>query len=446
MQRLPCFKTYDVRGRVPGELNAELAYRLGQAFAEVLKPDRVVVGRDMRLSSPELAAAVADGLRSQDVSVYDVGLCGTEEVYFATFARGLGGGIMVTASHNPADYNGMKLVGPLARPIDSEQLGRMESLVRQSRAPLALKGGSEPLDCRDEYLDLMAGLVPPDSIRGIKVLGNAGNGSIGPLLQRIQERYGMDLEVIQREPDGTFPHGVPNPLLPENRGLTSQAVQKAGAQLGVAWDGDFDRCFFFDERGEFVESYYLIALFAAHFLRQQPGGRILYDPRLTWSTEELVTELGGQPTICRTGHVFFKQALRDQGGIYGGEMSGHHYFSNFGCCDTGVVPWLLLMSRLAEGQPLSALVAERQSRYPISGEINRAVEDQPAALARVRARFADRALGESTLDGISMEFPEWRFNLRPSNTEPLIRLNVESRGLPDLVAEKVDEILGLVDG
>lgn len=446
MQRLPCFKTYDVRGRIPGELNADLAYRLGQAFALVMKPDKVAVGRDMRLSSPELAAAVADGLRSQDVTVYDLGLCGTEEVYFATFARGLGGGIMVTASHNPADYNGMKLVGPLARPVDSEQLGRMESLVRDSPPPLALKGSSQPLDCRDEYLELVTSMVPPDSIRGLKILGNAGNGSIGPLLERIRERYAMDLEVIHGEPDGTFPHGVPNPLLPENRGLTSEAVRKAGAHLGVAWDGDFDRCFFFDEKGEFVESYYLIALFAAHFLRQQPGGVILYDPRLTWSTEELVAELGGRPTICRTGHVFFKQSLRDHGGVYGGEMSGHHYFSNFGCCDTGVVPWLLLMSRLAEGVPLSALVAERQRRYPISGEINRAVEDQPAALARVRARFAGQALKEGTLDGISLEFPEWRFNLRSSNTEPLIRLNVESRGLPDLVTEKVDEILGLVDG
>ncbi len=446
MQRLPCFKTYDVRGRVPSELNPELAFRLGQAFAEVVKPDRVAVGRDMRLSSPELAAAVADGLRSQDVSVFDLGLCGTEEVYFATFARGLGGGIMVTASHNPADYNGMKLVGPMARPIDSDQLGRMESLVRESRQPLVLKGGTQPLDCRDEYLDLMCGIVSPDAIRGLKILGNAGNGSIGPLLKRLQERYQFDMEVIQGEPDGTFPHGVPNPLLPENRGLTSEAVKKAQANLGVAWEGDFDRCFFFDEQGEFVESYYLIALFAAHFLRLQPGGTILYDPRLTWSTEELVTELGGRPTICRTGHVFFKQALRDLGGVYGGEMSGHHYFSNFGCCDTGVVPWLLLMSRLAEGEPLGALVAERRARYPISGEINRKVEDQPAALARVRARFAGQAERESSLDGVSMEFPEWRFNLRSSNTEPLIRLNVESRGLPDLVAEKVDEILSLVDG
>lgn len=438
-----CFKTYDVRGKVPHELNPEIAAAIAAAYAEVLQPARVAVGYDVRLTSPELAAAVVEGLLSQGVDCYELGMGGTEEVYFATFSGQLDGGIMVTASHNPSEYNGMKMVGRLGAPLTADQLQQIRQQLGQQRS--RRRGNRLHREWRAQYVDWLAERFPPQRLARVKTVANAGNGSIGPLLRQVAERLELDVEVLLPEPDGTFPNGIPNPLLPEKRSLTSQGVLDHGASLGVAWDGDFDRCFFFDSQGRFLESYYLVGLFATHFLKRQTGA-ICYDPRLTWNTIEVVEAAGGTPLLCPTGHVFFKQHLRSSGALYGGEMSGHHYFQEFGCCDSGLLPWLLWLSLQAEqSQSLTELIHERALRYPVSGEINRSVGDQGKVLAAIRQRYRDEALQSWDLDGVSYDFERWRFNLRSSNTEPLIRLNVETRGDADLLREKTEEILTLVD-
>ena len=440
----PCFKTYDVRGKVPHELNPEIAENIAAAYAEVLKPARVAVGYDVRLTSPELAAGVVEGLLKQGVDVYELGMGGTEEVYHAAFAGQLAGGIMVTASHNPAEYNGMKFVARHGAPLTAEQLGLVHQSLGHVRSSKR-RGVILHRDWRAQYLDYLAAMFPPESLAKIKTVANAGNGSIGHLLQAIVQRFELDVEVVLGEPDGNFPSGIPNPLLPEKRELTSRAVLEKGAQLGVAWDGDFDRCFFFDDAGRFLESYYLVGMFARHFLKSGPAA-ICYDPRLTWNTIEVVEEAGGTPLLCPTGHVFFKQNLRSHNAVYGGEMSGHHYFQQFGCCDSGVLPWLLwLQIQAAQEQPISAYIQERAGRFPASGEINRSVKDQVKVLQTIRQRYQDQVVRSWDLDGVSFDFEKWRFNLRSSNTEPLIRLNVESRGDEALMQSKTQEILQLVD-
>lgn len=439
-----CFKTYDVRGRLPDELNPDIAQKIGRAYARVTGAKRVVVGRDMRLSSPEISAALSKGLMEEGVEVLDLGLCGTENVYFATFHQGLDGGVMVTASHNPKDYNGMKLVGAKAVPISQEQLRQIEADLEQPPASTDL-GAQGSLDVWDDYLRLLGELVPADSLQPMKIVCDGGNGAIGPLLEKLDKHYpSLELVIVNGQPDGTFPNGVPNPLLPEKREGTSRAVKEHGAQMGVAWDGDYDRCFFYDELGNFVESYYLIALLAEFFLEREPGATILYDPRLTWNTVRQVTRLGGEPLLCRTGHVFFKQMMASSGAVYGGEMSGHHYFRDFGNCDSGVVPFLLMIKLLqSRSVPLSRLVADAKAENPISGEINRSVSDANASIARARGRFAKDAVKEETVDGLSLEFADWRFNLRSSNTEPLLRLNVEARD-PKVLSERTAELLELI--
>jgi phosphomannomutase len=441
---LACFKTYDVRGVVPEQLNPELANKIGAAFAQVLQPARVAVGYDVRLTSPELAAAVVEGLLSQGVDVYELGLGGTEEVYHAAFAGQLDGGIMVTASHNPSQYNGLKMVGKHGAPLDAEALSQIQATVSQLRSSKR-RGSVLHRNFREQYLDYLAELFPPSSLAQLKTVANAGNGSIGPLLQAVIERLDLKVEVLLAEPDGTFPNGIPNPLLPEKRQLTSDGVLQHQADLGVAWDGDFDRCFFFDNQGQFLESYYLVGLFAEHYLRQGPAA-IAYDPRLTWNTVEVVQAAGGTPLLCQTGHVFFKRLLRSQGAVYGGEMSGHHYFKQFGCCDSGLLPWLLWLQIQAQSSTdLSAKIRERAALFPVSGEINRSVSDQQAVLKRVRERYAPLAVASTDIDGVSYDFADWRFNLRSSNTEPLIRLNVETRANADLLRSKTDELLACVE-
>lgn len=440
----PCFKTYDVRGKIPEELNPDLARSIAQAFAGILEPARVAVGYDIRLSSPEIAAAVVEGLLEQGVDVYELGLCGTEEVYHAAFSAELDGGIMVTASHNPAEYNGMKFVARHGAPLTADQLRLIHQSLGQHRSSKR-RGAKLNRAWREQYLEYLAELFPPSSLAKVRTVANAGNGSIGPLLSAIIQRFDLSVKSLLAEPDGTFPNGIPNPLLPEKRQLTSQAVVEEKADLGVAWDGDFDRCFFFDNQGGFLESYYLVGLFGQHFLKQGPA-TICYDPRLTWNTIEVVEQAGGNPMLCPTGHVFFKQRLRESGAIYGGEMSGHHYFQQFGCCDSGVFPWLLWLQMQAQNPlPLSQVLQERAQRFPVSGEINRSVKDQSKVLRAIRQRYQDQAIASWDLDGVSYDFEKWRFNLRSSNTEPLIRLNVESRGDADLVAAKSQEILQLVD-
>jgi phosphomannomutase/phosphomannomutase/phosphoglucomutase len=445
------FKAYDIRGRVPDELNPEFAYRLGRAYAAFLEPRRVAVGRDVRASSPELAAALARGLNEAGVEVCDLGLCGTEEVYFATFFYQLDGGIMVTASHNPADYNGMKLVHREARPLSGDfGLPRLKELVAAGVFPptAATPGETRRLAFRDDYIKHLLGYIDVAGLKPFKIVVNPGNGCAGPVLDELEKHLPCQFIKLLNEPDGSFPQGIPNPLLPENRSLTSRAVVENGADLGLAWDGDFDRCFFFDEQGRFIEGYYIVGLLATALLARHPGAVIIHDPRLTWNTIELVREAGGVPKVSRTGHAFIKQALREEGALYGGEMSAHHYFQRFSCCDSGMIPWLLVVELLSRGEcPLSELVAARQSRYPVSGEINRRLADPAAARARVEEYFRRReqVADVNEIDGLSLEFSDWRFNLRSSNTEPLLRLNVESRGDVALMECKTTEILALLD-
>ena len=449
MTILPCFKAYDIRGRLPDELNEDIAWRIGRAYAAYLRPERVVVGRDVRLSSAALCDALSAGLMAGGAEVFDIGLCGTEEIYFATFAAGMDGGIMVTASHNPMDYNGMKLVRQGARPISGDSgLHAIRELVAQNIfAPAAKSGSRSVMEVRADYVAHLLGYVEVGQLRPLKIVVNAGNGCAGPVLDALEERLPFEFIKIHHQPDGTFPHGIPNPLLPENRAATAEAVLQHGADLGIAWDGDFDRCFLFDEQGAFIEGYYVVGLLAAAFLQHHPGARIIHDPRLTWNTVDLVRGLGGTPVMSKTGHAFIKERMRVEDAVYGGEMSAHHYFRDFAYCDSGMIPWLLvteLMSR--RGQPLSRLVGERIARYPASGEINRRLRDPAATLARIEAHYRGSARGADYTDGLSMEFDRWRFNLRSSNTEPVVRLNVESRGDQALMEDKTQEILGLMAG
>jgi phosphomannomutase len=448
MEKLSCFKAYDVRGRVPEELGEDLAYRIGRAYAAFLSPVRVAVGRDVRFSSLPLAEALAAGLNDARVEVCDLGLCGTEQVYFATFHLKLDGGIMVTASHNPPEYNGMKFVREESRPISGDSgLHEIERLAAAPELPPCPgpRGGRIATDTLNAYIAHLLGYIDPQILSPLTVVVNAGNGCAGPVLDALEPHLPFRFIKICHAPDPTFPHGVPNPLLPENRRLTAQAVRDHGADLGLAWDGDFDRCFFFDEQGTFIEAYYLVGFIAAALLAHHPGAAIIHDPRLTWNTIEMVAEAGGRPVMSKTGHAFIKARMRLENALYGGEMSGHHYFRDFAYCDSGMIPWLLVLQSMCRtGQPLSALVRERMARYPVSGEINRKLTDPDAALQRVAARYQVEAVAADRTDGLSLEFPAWRFNLRPSNTEPVLRLNVETRQDPALLQEKTGELLALM--
>ena len=451
MSSLDSFKAYDVRGRIPDEINDSLAYDIGRAYAAFVKPHRVAVGHDIRLSSPQLAAALKNGLRDCGTDVLDIGLWGTEGAYFATFAAKLDGGVMVTASHNPPDYNGMKFVREEARPISADTgLREMRALIEGGKLPgkAAREGSEHPLDIRGDYLRHLLGYVDVWRLRPLKVVVNAGNGGAGLIIDALEPHLPFEFIKVNHEPDGTFPHGVPNPMLEENRAATSQAVRASGADVGLAWDGDYDRCFFFDASGRFIEGYYLVGLLAETFLRGEPGARIVHDPRLTWNTLDIVQRAGGTPVLCKSGHAFIKQKMREADAVYGGEMSAHHYFRRFSYCDSGMIPWLLVLAVISErGQPLSALLGERMRLFPASGEINRHLtSDTRSILARVRAHYESAARAIDLTDGLSMEFAEWRFNLRGSNTEPLVLLNVESRGSEPLMREKTAEVLKLIDG
>ncbi len=442
MNQLACFKAYDIRGRYPEELNEDLAYFIGQACAACLKPKAMAVGHDIRLSGPGLTDALAEGLMDAGVEVLDLGQCGTEEIYFAAATLEVEGGVIVTASHNPADYNGMKLVRQGARPVSGDS-GLMD-IERRTAARQTVtaknKGRRQKINPRPAYIEHLMGYIEPARLKPLTLVVNAGNGAAGPVLDLLEKKLPFRFIKLCHEPDGRFPNGVPNPLLPENRELTAQAVREQGADLGIAWDGDFDRCFLFDERGEFVEGYYMVGLLAQAMLRRAPGAKIIHDPRLTWNTEELVRQAGGVPVMSKTGHAFIKERMRLEDAVYGGEMSAHHYFRDFAYCDSGMIPWLLACQLVSEHGPLSSLLAERKRAFPVSGEINSKVADPQATLARVKERFAKGGRLDYT-DGLSVEFDAYRFNLRMSNTEPVIRLNVESRGDRRLMEEKTAELL-----
>ena len=449
---LTCFKAYDIRGKLGEELNEDIAYRIGRACAQHLNAKRIAVGADVRLSSESLKRALANGLMDGGADVIDLGMTGTEEVYFAAFHLDVDGGIEVTASHNPMDYNGMKLVARGARPISGDSgLKTIQALAEANQFPAtATRGKLSLCSILDPFVLHLLSYIDATAIKPLKLVVNAGNGAAGHVIDALETRFkqlGIPINFIKvhHRADGTFPNGIPNPLLPENRAATAEAVRAHQADMGIAWDGDFDRCFLFDERGEFIEGYYIVGLLAEAFLIKHPGEKIIHDPRLTWNTVDIVRRTGGVPIQSKTGHAFIKERMRAENAIYGGEMSAHHYFRDFAYCDSGMIPWLLVAELLCRsGKKLSQLVSERIDAYPCSGEINYHVRDVPQTIERVLRHYQAQCLTFDRTDGVSVEFPDWRFNLRGSNTEPLLRLNVETRGDPPAVLEHVRAIAALI--
>ncbi len=442
------FGAYDIRGLYPETINEEIAYRIGRFFPELFAAKKVVVGNDIRLSGPMLKAALVKGLVESGCDVIDIGQCGTEMIYFATAHLKLDGGAMITASHNPKEYNGMKFVRQEARPISGDTgLRDLEKQVANGELPAMVEnvGKVETVDIAEAYVKHILSYVDVSQLKPMKIVVNAGNGAAGPILDVMEKYLPFELVKVHHQPDGSFPNGVPNPLLPENREAAANAVRESGADAGVAWDGDFDRCFMFDEQGNFIEGYYMVGFLAQAFLQKNSGAKIIYDPRLTWNTEELVKENGGIPVISKSGHAFIKEKMRAENAIYGGEMSAHHYFRDFSYCDSGMIPWLLVLELLsqADGKSLSELMRERMAKYPCSGEINSKVNDADEVLARIEAEYGPQGQVKK-IDGLSVEFSNWRFNLRKSNTEPVIRLNVETRDDEMLMKTKTQELLAKI--
>ncbi|MCH7823125.1 MAG: phosphomannomutase [Proteobacteria bacterium] len=446
--QITCFKAYDIRGQIPNELNTDIAYRIGNATVDFLGAKRIVVGRDIRQSSEELMQAVSDGIRDAGAEVLDIGLGGTENVYFATSHLKADGGIMITASHNPADYNGLKFVRQESRPIsgDTGLLDIRKIAEQDQRLVAEVQGVHTIVDVFDAYIEHMLSYVDLAKLKPLKLVVNAGNGGAGIAIDGLEPHLPFEFIKVHHEPDGTFPNGVPNPLLPENRPATIDAIKANDANMGIAWDGDFDRCFLFDEKGSFIEGYYIVGLLAESILQRNPGASIVHDPRLTWNTLEIVRDAGGVAVQSKSGHSFIKETMREVDGVYGGEMSAHHYFREFSYADSGMIPWLLVAELLSTtGRSLSQLVGERIAKYPASGEINRQVEDADATLERLHDKYAADALSVDDSDGYSFEFSDWRFNIRMSNTEPVVRLNVESRGDVALVEAMTAEVLAIVE-
>lgn len=455
MTSLTCFKAYDIRGRLGVDLDEGIARRIGRGFARALAARRVILGHDVRASSEALAGAVAQALVEEGCEVLDLGLSGTEEMYFATTHFGADGGICITASHNPVDYNGMKMVRAGSAPLDAATgLATIRALAEADDFGPAKPGGGTrdvSAEARVAYVERVASFVDVSALKPLKILVNAGHGAAGPTFDAIAQALDargapLRFERLFHTPDGSFPQGIPNPLLPQNRPATTQAVRDAGVDFGVAWDGDFDRCFFFDHTGAFIDGEYVVGLLAEAFLSKEPGATIIHDPRIIWNTRDVVAHRGGHAVQARTGHAFMKQALRDHGAVYGGEMSAHHYFRDFVSCDSGMIPWLLIAELVSRSGPLADLIANRRAAFPSSGEINFTLDDAPVAIARVRAAFEADAQSIDETDGLSFDMQSWRFSLRRSNTEPVVRLNVESRGNVDLLQQSVEHVRALLQG
>ena len=447
-EEVNCFKAYDVRGRVPDQLNEDIAYRIGQAYAEFLKPEEVVVGYDIRLSSQPLCAALTRGLTDAGVDVINIGECGTEEVYFATSYLKADGGIVVTASHNPADYNGMKFVREESKPISGDTgLNDIKRLVELNEFVAVSEPGTISfVDTQQAYVAHLLSYVEVEKLKPLKIVCNAGNGGAGPTLDAVAPFLPFEFVRVHHDADGTFPNGVPNPLLEENRSPTIEAIKEHNVDLAIAWDGDFDRCFFFDENARFIEGYYIVGLLAQSFFQAEIGAKVIHDPRLTWNTIEIARAGKGEAIQCKTGHAFIKERMREEDAVYGGEMSAHHYFRNFSYCDSGMIPWLLVVGLMSKsGKKLSELVDERMLAFPASGEINRTIEDPIQLLKEIELKYTGLASSVDRTDGLSMEFENWRFNVRMSNTEPVVRLNVESRGDETLMNAKTKELLSLME-
>jgi phosphomannomutase len=450
MSSLTCFKAYDIRGQLGEELNEDIAYRIGRAYGEYLKPQRVIVGGDVRLTSEALKLALADGLQDAGADVYDIGMSGTEEVYFATFHLGMDGGIEVTASHNPMNYNGMKLVRANAQPVSGDTgLLEIKQLAEENAFPPVVeneRGSYQKISVLNEYVDHLLGYIDTATLKPMKLVINSGNGAAGHVIDEIERRFKRDnipvsFVKVHHQPDGNFPNGIPNPLLPECRADTAKAVLEHQADMGIAFDGDFDRCFLFDEKANFIEGYYIVGLLAEAFLQKEKGAKIIHDPRLSWNTIDIVNRAGGVPVMSKTGHAFIKERMRKEDAVYGGEMSAHHYFRNFSYCDSGMIPWLLVAELIAKsGLPLEELVGERMNAYPCSGEINYKVNDASSIIESIEKEYAAMVESIDRTDGLSMAFSDWRFNIRTSNTEPLLRLNVETKGDVDAVKIKVSDL------
>ena len=455
MELLTCFKAYDIRGQLGTELTDEIAYRIGRAYAEFIRPKNVVLGGDIRLSSEGLKNALSEGIRDAGSDVIDIGMVGTEQVYFATSFLNADGGIEVTASHNPIDYNGMKLVRANSRPVSSDTgLLEIKALAEANKfkeVSAQNKGNYQKLDLIDDYVNCLLRYIDCNSIKPMKLVMNAGNGSAGPIVDALEKYFDdsnvpLELIKIHNEPNGTFPNGIPNPILEENRESTIQAVLEHNADMGIAWDGDFDRCFLVDETGRFIEGYYIVGLLAKAFLQKAPGSKIVHDPRLTWNTIDIAQTYGGEPLQSKTGHAFIKEKMRLEDAIYGGEMSAHHYFRDFFYCDSGMIPWLLILELVSKsGLSLSNSVNDMMIKYPSPGEINFKVKDPKDCIEKVYKHFESSVLLTDTTDGISMEFEQWRFNLRMSNTEPLVRLNLETRSDDPLLKKRLAEITSLIE-
>lgn len=447
---LTCFKAYDIRGKLGDELNEDIVYRIGRAYAQFLKPKSVVVGGDVRLTSKTLKNALSNGLRDEGVDVIDIGMAGTEEIYFATSYLKTDGGIEITASHNPIDYNGMKLVRANSKPISGDtglnDIKRLAEDNNFSPVNFAARGSIRELSTLDAYVQHLLSYVDVAQLKPLRLVVNAGNGAAGHVIDAIEKYLPFEFIKINHEPDGTFPNGIPNPLLIENRASTTAAVIAHKADMGIAWDGDFDRCFLFDETGAFTEGYYIVGLLAEAFLLKNPGAKIIHDPRLTWNTLDIAQQNGGLAIQSKTGHAFIKERMREEDAVYGGEMSAHHYFRDFFYCDSGMIPWLLVCELLSrKQQTLSSMLEDRIAKFPSPGEINSHVADAKIAIDKVFNHYVSTAKFIDKTDGISLEFDDWRFNLRMSNTEPVVRLNVESRNNQALVDQKTTEILNLLN-
>jgi len=447
---LTCFKAYDIRGKLGDELNEDIVYRIGRAYAQFLKPKSVVVGGDVRLTSKTLKNALSNGLRDEGVDVIDIGMAGTEEIYFATSYLKTDGGIEITASHNPIDYNGMKLVRANSKPISGDtglnDIKRLAEDNNFSPVNFAARGSIRELSTLDAYVQHLLSYVDVAQLKPLQLVVNAGNGAAGHVIDAIEKYLPFEFIKINHEPDGTFPNGIPNPLLVENRASTTAAVIAHKADMGIAWDGDFDRCFLFDETGAFTEGYYIVGLLAEAFLLKNPGAKIIHDPRLTWNTLDIAQQNGGLAIQSKTGHAFIKERMREEDAVYGGEMSAHHYFRDFFYCDSGMIPWLLVCELLSrKQQTLSSMLEDRIAKFPSPGEINSHVADAKIAIDKVFNHYVSAAKFVDKTDGISLEFDDWRFNLRMSNTEPVVRLNVESRNNQALVDQKTTEVLNLLN-
>lgn len=454
MTQYTCFKAYDIRGKLGTELNEEIAYNIGRAYGQIYQPKTIVVGCDVRLTSESLKKAIIQGLNDAGVNVLDLGMTGTEEVYFGAFHLDVQGGIEITASHNPMDYNGMKLVRENARPIGADSgLKEIQALAESGDFnEVQTKGTTELYNILPEYIEHLLTYIDPAKIRPMKLVMNAGNGAAGHVVDALEAKFkalNIPIEFIKihNEPNGNFPNGIPNPILVENRSMTADAVIAHRADAGIAWDGDFDRCFLFDEKGQFIEGYYIVGLLAQAFLLKQSGEKIVHDPRLVWNTFDIVNQYNGIAVQSQSGHSFIKEKMREENAVYGGEMSAHHYFRDFSYCDSGMIPWLLAISVMSETkQSLSSLVENMIEKFPCSGEINFKVENTQSTITKIMDHFADQNPIIDKTDGISLDFGAWRLNVRASNTEPLLRLNIESRKDkdPKPMQEYVDELKRLI--